>query len=1125
VGYSAYYNTTQSVSGVNEANALSLEANPFVNVAGRNLYLAAGSLAIDSSLDVLQDRDAFRVVKETVGIAASPILAPDRDLYGQLRVDDPAVAGGSSGLGLNVFKDRGAVERADFVQPTVSLVMPLDDSSSDMARQNGDHLPGIVRLERDVARGLTQFVLQLGDAGVGIDDSTVDASKFIVEYRPLVGVGAFTSLAAGSGYVFQYLENTKQVVMQSPAVFSLGEYRITVENSQATGIKDLAGNRLLNNDIGGDGSTAFSIALVDVPAAPTGVSGTVLDGAVGLQWVPPTMPTGATLTGFFVEHGTDGINWIRSSQLAANVTTYTVSGLANGTTYRFRVRGVNDSGIVSADPAETVTGLGNPSAEVQVTPLAIPTLALANDTSRTVNNTDGITKDGTVNVGRLQAGANWQFSIDSGSGVTWTAGVGSSFVLPEGTYALGTVQVRQTFPVGSGNTSQVGNNQTAFVVDQTAPSAPILALGPNVTDPVSASEAVQAAGVVTVLGEAGAAIVVTFRRGAGTPVVKNLTGTGAPQKVVLTVANRTALGDGAIDVTATQTDVAGNAQTQPAASTSFQLDTTPPASAATLELGVGVANGATRAEATQASGVVVVAGESNALIVVTFRRGAGTPITKTVTATGASQGVALTDADVTALGDGSITVTAVQTDAAGNPQTQAPATRVFTLDTTPPSAPVLALGVGVANGVTAAEATQASGVVTVRGENGATIVVAFQRGAGTPITKTLTGVGAAQPVVLSAADVAALGDGPITVTAMQTDAAGNPQTVAAATTSFTLDTTGPSAPTLALGLGVANGATAAEATQAAGVVTVMGESGATIVVTLSRGLGASVTKTILGTGAAQPVVLTSADVATLGDGTITVTAVQTDAAGNVQIVPAATTSFTLDTIAAVVTNVTSSLANGTYGTNQVVTVQVVFQEPVVVTGTPVLALNTAPQRSATYVSGSGTTTLTFSYTVLLGDASSDLNYASTGALTGGTITDLAGNAAVRTLPGLAAAGSLATNKNIIISGTLGATADGGFGTSSPGPAISTPVTRMTIRFAAPVTGVKLNALRLYYGSRQVSLRGASISGSGTTWTLVLPKSATSLRGNYRLDIGGPNSGIQSGGLAVTTVSSIYWRKV
>ena len=41
------------------------------------------------------------------------------------------------------------------------------------------------------------------------------------------------------------------------------------------------------------------------------------------------------------------------------------------------------------------------------------------------------------------------------------------------------------------------------------------------------------------------------------------------------------------------------------------------------------------------------------------------------------------------------------------------------------------------------------------------------------------------------------------------------------------------------------------------------------------------TKTLTGTGVAQPVVLTTADVTTLGNGIVTVTATQTDLAGNV----------------------------------------------------------------------------------------------------------------------------------------------------------------------------------------------------------------------------------------------------
>jgi len=71
---------------------------------------------------------------------------------------------------------------------------------------------------------------------------------------------------------------------------------------------------------------------------------------------------------------------------------------------------------------------------------------------------------------------------------------------------------------------------------------------------------------------------------------------------------------------------------------------------------------------------------------------------------------------------------------------------------------------------------------------------------------------------------------------------------------------------------------------------------------------------------------------------------------------------------------------------------------VTVTGTPQLALNSGG--TATYSSGSGGSTLPFSYTVAAGQNSANLDYTSTSALTlnGGTITDTSSSAAVLTLP-------------------------------------------------------------------------------------------------------------------------------
>src|SRR5205814_1170304 len=81
---------------------------------------------------------------------------------------------------------------------------------------------------------------------------------------------------------------------------------------------------------------------------------------------------------------------------------------------------------------------------------------------------------------------------------------------------------------------------------------------------------------------------------------------------------------------------------------------------------------------------------------------------------------------------------------------------------------------------------------------------------------------------------------------------------------------------------------------------------------------------------------------------------------------------------------------GLLGVGKVVTLTVNMSEAVTVTGTPALTLNDGG--TATYTGGSGTTALTFSYTVTAGQNTSDLVVSSVN-LGGGSIVDLAGNAA------------------------------------------------------------------------------------------------------------------------------------
>lgn len=123
-----------------------------------------------------------------------------------------------------------------------------------------------------------------------------------------------------------------------------------------------------------------------------------------------------------------------------------------------------------------------------------------------------------------------------------------------------------------------------------------------------------------------------------------------------------------------------------------------------------------------------------------------------------------------------------------------------------------------------------------------------------------------------------------------------------------------------------------------------------------------------------------------------------------------------------VTSVNVTNPDGTYSVGNTITVTITFDQNVYVDttgGNPTILLETGTtDRLASYVSGSGTNTLTFTYTVQSGDATPDLDYQSTAALVlnGGTITSNIFNPAILTLPTLGSASSIAGQHNIVIDG-------------------------------------------------------------------------------------------------------------
>jgi hypothetical protein len=178
-GTSYYQNNIDTATDIDPgtlAQFLTATESVFVDPGNFVFAPSSGARIIDSSIDSLPDRSSLTTVRDAVGIAPSPVLAPRLDVNGQLRVDDPTVEP-PSGLGERIFKDRGGFDRGDLEGPRVTLLSPL--------------APGIgLDAGRATIIGAAPqaFEIQLIDGippadivpGTGIDDRSVSTGSLIL---------------------------------------------------------------------------------------------------------------------------------------------------------------------------------------------------------------------------------------------------------------------------------------------------------------------------------------------------------------------------------------------------------------------------------------------------------------------------------------------------------------------------------------------------------------------------------------------------------------------------------------------------------------------------------------------------------------------------------------------------------------------------------------------------------------------------------------------------------------------------------------------------------------------------------------------------------------------------------
>ena len=251
------------------------------------------------------------------------------------------------------------------------------------------------------------------------------------------------------------------------------------------------------------------------------------------------------------------------------------------------------------------------------------------------------------------------------------------------------------------------------------------------------------------------------------------------------------------------------------------------------------------------------------------------------------------------------------------------------------------------------------------------------------------------------------------------DAAGNTGT--AKSQAYVLDTSAP-----ATTVSTVAGDNIVNATEQTSAITGTNEAGATVALTIGGNTRAATV-----TGTTWSYTLVAADITAMGQGAETLSATQTDAAGNTST--AGTRTITVDTVAATVSTVAISSASGvqnsTLNAGDTVTVTASFSEAVTVTGTPQLALTIGGTTvQASYAGGTGTAALTFTYTILAGQTDTNGLAVAANALTlnSGTIKDAAGNNAALT-HALAAdnAGFLVDTTAPVFSSTVSASANGG----------------------------------------------------------------------------------------------------
>ncbi|WP_458294702.1 Ig-like domain-containing protein [Enterobacter roggenkampii] len=628
------------------------------------------------------------------------------------------------------------------------------------------------------------------------------------------------------------------------------------------------------------------------------VSATVTNGHGNTGTGEREIVIDASLPGLRVDTvaGDDVINSIEHTQNL--IVSGTSDGLAAGTTLTVTVNGKTYAASVLADgswsaaipaadvaafAAGTVTVIvagqnaaGNPvtishDVTVDLAAVAISIDAIATDDviNAAEKGADLVLSGSTSNVEENQTvtvtfgGKTYTAKVDADG--NWTATVPSADLAG---LKDGDASVQVSVTNAHGNIASAGRE---YSVDATAPTVTIdTVAGDNVINGSEAAAGVAISGTTT--AEAGQTVTVTLGGKSYTAQVQQ----GGVWSVNVPGSDLTALADSGYTVQVSVSDAAGNPGS---AGKTITLDTTPPTVSFNVVAGDDVINSVEHGQAQIVSGSATGANVGDKVVITL----GSYQYTTTVDASG-NWSVGVPASVISALTDGTVTLSATITDSAGNSSTQTHDVVVNTAS--------VALTVNTVSGDDVINAAEAGSSLVINGSSA-------QFASGTQVTVTLNGKTYTATIqsdgtwttTVPAADVGALADGArYQVSVSAQDSAGNS---ASATHGISVDTT---APVVSIGtLSVDDMLNAAEAQQP---LTVHGSSSAEAGQTVTVTLGGKTYTALVGSDGTWTLDVPAADLAALSQGALTVTASVNDKAGNSG---QTTHTLTVDTVAPTVT--------------------------------------------------------------------------------------------------------------------------------------------------------------------------------------------------------------------------------